>query len=385
MYGRKLRRTTYRRKRTYRTTRPYARRRTTRPGRSYSKLSYYKRNRRTTTGSRSSRYKGGPCPLPDRRADKKALWTLLKQNELYTVMFTDSEAQQAVREDQTVIGCFQILHAVDINACIANIPNAAGTYNNRQYALIMRNAIHRTTFTNFGLQAIDMTCWIIIAKKDIPDTTGDTQAYRPDKVWQIGVENINYGNVPSTASPNGYLHPFSQPSDSTLFRDFYYVVKRVKFQLLPGGTKDIAYIARNMPAKLTAASDANSGILGGSKGITMSVLWQARGVPCLNNGSITTTYYSRPSLGIIENKRYNYSYTADPQKNLSYTTDGLSSALANPTWINPLTATGQSALLPYIQTAIGNNTASTPLIVAGNGSTLKANAIPVQNQVTPLT
>lgn len=387
----------YARRRTYR-KRTYRRRRTT----TQSKMRYMRKYTRTPYRRRyKSRYTKrtsyNKCPVPDNRHNRKELNALIKQNEEYTLMYTDGGTQTAAVEDFNVIGSFQINHSIDLASCFARIPGDTPTTGGRNLALIMKAARHLTTFTNYALESVDFNYWICIAKRDIPVGPSDTQFFQPHKAWILGVEDPAYGNQAATTGQGGAEHPYSQPTDSSLFRDMWHVCKRGKFQLLPGGVKDIAYKAKNLPYKLQNASDGNFTYIGGAKGIVMAIMWQARGAPVANNGLIGGTnsnYYSRPKIGIIENKRYHFTFAADGLKSLSFVTDGLSGALATPTWVNPLTATNQNGTtggqpIPVASSNIAPifvaNTSATPLTVQGNGSTLKANAIPVQNAPTTLT
>lgn len=298
-----------------------------------------------------------------------ALRTAIKMNEDFMLMYTDSSQQTASVENLTAIGSYMLAHSTDISQMFAMLPpiNSNATSRQGNNSLIMKTAEHLVTFSNFAQEIADVFVWVVRCKRDAPVQGANTQFFNPAGCWQQGVEGILYGNVPVAPSTSGgYLHPHSQPYDSSIFNQYWYTVKRMRFQLLPGGTKDIKYSLGNMPYKSPLAADGDTSYVGAVCGITMAILWQIRGAPCVNAPGGNAIYYSRPSVGVVENKRYHFTYTGDMTKQINYSvnTPG-GNALANPAYINPLSGYASNSG-PNV-TVI--NTNASPVPVIGTGTT----------------
>lgn len=372
-------------RRTYRLKR-YASKRnyTQKPLRTYSRSSYYKRKpvRRVyrRTAYRRTAYKTrGPMPVRTNQS-VSALRTMIKNNEDFMVMYTDGGQFATQVENNCAVSDFQCAHGNDLVSLYNALPTPASNNNagKNNYNLVLKAASMTVTYTNQGLTPIDVFIWTVSAKRDSPTLNGDNQAYRPAASWQNGVEGTLYGNVPGGGTRGGFLHPHSQPSDSAIFQQFWHVCKRVKFQLLPGASRDVGLKIRNLPYKTAAAVDANTGV-GGVQGITMALLMQMRGcvVQDPNSGN---PYYARVFATAVENKRYHFTYASDNSKNIAYTVQTTTGGVAinQPTYINPLNGLPGGAPVPTRIT----NTAGQPVPVIGTGSTSKANAVGVQTATT---
>lgn len=341
-------------------------------GRTYTRKYHARRpyktyNTRKVAYARTTKRKVGPQPVRLGHT-LKALRAAIKMNEDFVLMFTGSTTSTSAVENMTSVNSLQLCHAADVNDMFQMLPpvNSNGPSKSGNNALIIKGGEHLITFSNFASEIADVFVWIVRARRDCPVQGGNTQYLSPSNAWQQGVEGITFGNVtPAPSSQGGYLHPHSQPTDSAIFSTYWYICKKMRFQLLPGGTKDVKYNLGNMPVKAYASTEGDINYVGGTAGLTMSLLWQIRGAPCLNQLGGTQLYYSRPSVGVLENKRYHFTYTGDPTKNISYNTSTPgNNPLPAPAYINPLSG--------YFNVSGPNvtviNTNANPVPVIGTGT-----------------
>lgn len=320
----------------YKRTTPYRRTYGTAYKKTYTKRTY----RRASVRTYKKKKLVGPQPVRT-GATMKSMRQLIANNEDFLLNNQDaSQTSMTTNENMTAIGSYMLASYPDITAMFQSI-TPSGATGSGNYNLILKSGYHSLTFSNMDTQIQEITYWVVRAKRDITNiflTT--TLVCTPDNCWMVGVQNSGYGGVaPAPGANGGYNHPNSQPNDSSLFNQFWYVCKRRKFQLLPGAVKTIGYKLGNMPYKMNAGADHLNGYNNGPQGITMAMMWQVRGAPIANTSNAGTypVLYARTTLAVIENKRYHYTYAADSNKNIIYNQQSGSPALVNPTYINPIT------------------------------------------------
>lgn len=353
----------------------------------YRKVYKAKRSYRRTTKERAP--KPPYCGTP-----KYLLRRQMKLSEDFVYIYTGSQSYNAsgqsaqVQYQVATISDLQLAHATDLNS-ICNAYNQGGANSSNQ-SVILKAASHEVTFTNQDTQPCFFNVWVVRCKRDVPQVAGGTaNAERPAMCWQSGVENMYFGNIATYTTTNptsnalGYRNPASDPSDSTLFCRYYYVVKKMKFQLLPGGSKVVKYHAANLPWKFLDGIDGS--IDGGTQGITMAILYQVLGSPFVSNQSATTNgaYYSNPQFSVMELKRYKVATAATPVKTLNYNSNWAIAVPTIPTsnqlCINPLVGVDNLYGLPVVGTAPGTDSTgkalTNVLVVEGTGGTSATTAV----------
>lgn len=323
-----------------------------------------------TTRKRNSYGKKARGPTPPYCGSPMVdLRRICRTNEDYTTIFTDSQSYNASGQSaQTqylvaTIDSLQCCMHTDFTALLSSFVEGPVTQLLNQ-SLILKQCTHELTFTNQDPQTCFFKVWLVRAKRDIPTTTADSQAYGPQHAWQIGVESTQYGAVPAYSTTSaytalGYRNPASNPYDSSMFDRYYYTVKQMKFQLLPGASKIIKYSVPNLPWKFQTGIDASNN--GGTKGITSGCLYQVLGSPFVSNAAGTTNgaYYSNPQFSVVEQKRYRFTNSGCPTKYLNYSSNWSASNATIPTvnqlCMNPLVGVDNIYGLPVTGNSLGAN------------------------------
>lgn len=183
-----------------------------------------------------------------------------------------------------------------------------------------------TLFTNSTLGTIHVELYTIMSKRP---TSNDPQTWTPGSSWATGIADETIADL----SPGTFSDLGIKPSDATLFRNQWRVLKHQSFTMEQGATRRVhqmfpnrrvitgEYFLRNIASQPVGQTQVHN--------FTVHHMWVVRGQPTSNDTAVTLT---ECKIDVVNTKRLTYHQLPDYIEDLNYV-DNLTS-LANARIVN---------------------------------------------------
>lgn len=242
----------------------------------------------------------------------------------------------------------------DIQALRANI---ASTGSDSGVRFVLESYISEMTFTNASNASIEFELYDVVPKRDIIGVSnynapsGSVLAIpgTPDQYWEAG-SRIN-GNQLVTPVPPSKI-PSAVPSDSQLFRDYFYVKRKTSVILTQGGIH--RHVVTN---KMNFLVDDSMILLDqrerrGLKGLTTYTMLVQRGLPATVTQPTMAPQAVLPisQLAFVATRRFKYTFVQDNSNGL-YPSNNLLTTLATGSSGPNVLSLGSGLIAPVALTA----------------------------------
>lgn len=217
---------------------------------------------------------------------------------------TNFPTQIIASEGLQAIGFQTWNSSADMNFILQRLPQAQAPGVNVNRSFVLEQCHGEILFTNSSLASCYVEVYDIARRRDA-DVTKHPATANPLSAWSQGITD----NQPS-GSPSTLQDLKSIPFDSQLFKDWFKVCKRTRFELSQGATHRHAVTLnpnRTIDESVVAYSD------GDMAGITMYTMWvvygQPASVPQGDAPAVVTT--AKIALDSVAMLRYKYTWVSD--------------------------------------------------------------------------